>query len=69
LFSIVSWQLGKVSCRIAAATHIADIDFITELVSEKGSLPVDVGIADVSFSGKVNSSAFAECEPIVMYLE
>jgi hypothetical protein len=69
LFSIVSWQLGKVSCCIAAATHIADVNFIAELVSEKGSLPVDVGIADVSSSGKVNPPAFAECEPIVMYLE
>jgi hypothetical protein len=68
LTSIVSWQLGEVSSCVAAATNIADVDVIAEAVSKKGGLPIDVGITDVSSSGKVNSSSSAECESIVMNL-
>jgi len=68
LTSIVSWQLGEVSSCVAAATNIADVDVIAEAVSKKGGLPIDVGITDVSSSGKVNSSSSAECESIVMDL-
>jgi hypothetical protein len=68
LFSIVSWHLGEVSSRVAAATHIAYVDVVAEVVAEKWGLPVDVRIADVSSFCKVNPSSFVECESIVMNL-
>jgi hypothetical protein len=41
---IVTWQLTEVTGCIAVTPSITDINFITEFVSEKFCLPVDIGI-------------------------